>query len=366
MQNENKLAGLGLAIVAIAVAAWGVSTLRAPDLSVVAQEHDSGGARASSTVPTVTVRQRDAVSPRDIPQPTNSSASLFSFYASNDSRESVRINSVSVAVSSTPNAIINYRLMQEDGRQLGGVVGKAHADAGGSRYQVVTFSGFDFTLAPGASYAFAVNAQFNSLRRGAVSNTRHRLLIPPEWRPDGHATIVGTGLTTRLAANINGTATGNSFVIYAAVVSAGPNAGTPSGAAVPAAEQTVAIFDVWASTPRERVPTLSWVNLGFEGVVNETPRAVKVYYEEVGRRRVRIGSVTVPAGIMNSVSVSLGNRKIYATPARHGKLIVTFDSRGMAPGARVRTTLDPLIYSDTITRSIFVQGTPLAAGELVY
>lgn len=366
MQSENRLAGIGIAVVAIAVAAWGVATLRTPDLSIIAQEHDSGGARATSTAPTLTMSQRDTIVSKDIPRPTNSATTLFTFYVSNDARESVRVNSVSVAVSSTPSAIINYRLKDSDtDAQLGGMVGRAHADAGGSPYQVVTFTGFDFTVAPGARKTFAVTAQFNSIRRGAISNTKHRLLVPPEWRPDAHAAIVGSGLTTGLAANINGAAVGNSYVVYAAVISAGPNAGTPSGVAVPAAEQTIAVFDAWASTPRERVPALKNISLWFEGTRNASPRTVRVYYEERGRPRVRIGSFTAPAGLMNSVNMRV-SRKVFADAARHGQITVTFDSRDLAPGAHLRTTLNSLIYSDDITRSIPVAETPIQAGELIY
>lgn len=370
INKQNRLAGLGIAIVAVAVAVWGVATLRAPDLSSVAQEYDSGGGgMVTSTAPTLRISQgaEDRISSdyRSVHVPTNSTGTVFSFYVTNNSDERVRLDGISVAISSTPLAaelggaatIANFKLIHGfTGRQVGNTVGKPARDpAPGSRYGIIAFSNVNVELAAHSGISFFVRADIRSLRQGAVSGSQHRLLIPEGWMPRGIPAVTGVGVASSRGAITSGSAYGDTYTVYASVLRARLNAASPAGLAAGAAEQTVATFDLWRQDGGERLPIIKdFVVLDFASTIRNTrARNLRLYYEAPGRARRRIGSAVLPIGeIPRIVSVRIPQTKITARQDAPGRLTVTMDTTDAQAARTLTTTLQNLVWTDQVTRSI--------------
>lgn len=371
MENQNKLAGLGIAIVAAVVAVWGVSTLGGPDRAAYA-DHDSGGAHASSTAPIIEIRAGAApvaAATRRVHIPTaTANQELFSFVLANLSPEPVNVYSVSVAASSTPT-IVNFKLYRaSDGSRVGSVVGKPAPD-GASSYGIIAFTGLGVRLAASSTERFIMRADTRTLRQGAQSGSQHQFSIPERWFPRGFPPVVADGAISTLPALVRGSAPGDTYIVYAGVLRARLNAASPGGLASPASEQTVATFDLWRLDQGERLPILrDFVVLDFSStIVNTRERSVRLYYEESGRARRRLGSATLPVGPVRGVLVRIGQTKIGARSAAPARLIVTMDTTDATAARTLTTTLRTLVWTDQVTRVISdIMDLPLAARTLSY
>lgn len=384
MNDQNKLAGLGIAIVAVAVAVWGVATLRSPDLSSVAQEYDSGGGgMVTSTPPTLELRSTEpgAAPGRTIHITTNRPGlGIFAFDVVNRSDEPVRIQNVSVAISSTPLAaelggavtLANFKLIRGDtNTQVGTTVGKPVADpTPGSRFGLIAFTNVSVRIEAGATFRFLVRTDVRTLRQGAASGSQHRLLIPEGWMPRGVPAIAATGVSTSRAAILAGSAYGDTYTVYAGILRARLNAASPAGLAAGAAEQTIAIFDLWRTDEGERLPIMKdYALLNFSSTIRNTrERNLRLYYEAPGRARRRIGSAVLPVGeIPRTVSVRIGQIKITARQAAPGRLTVTMDTTDAGAGRTLTTTLQNIFWTDQVTRSITdVMDLPIIGRTLSY
>ena len=101
--------------------------------------------------------------------------------------------------------------------------------------------------------------------------------------------------------------------------------------------------------------------------MNTRERTVRVYFEDRGRRLLR-GSATIPPGaVPTSVSVPMRATKVFAFPGAPGRLIVTMDTRDAGAARTLTTTLQTLVWTDLVTRTISdVMDLPLVSNTLSY
>lgn len=318
----------------------------------------SAGVRiAQAAAPALTVRPDPAtVATQFIPVNTGA-ATLWSFVVDNPSPEPVRLNQVSVYVSSTPynanadwsgrtgasTTLYNFQLVNANsGARIAPIV--AAAASGPDRLAMVTFRFASSTIAASSSLRLAVKSNVHLVRDGATPGSLHQGIVDTL---EGATPITAVGLWSNRPALVSGSARGNLHWVYGSVVRLGRDATSPAGRKFPSANLPIAKFKIWRDARYERVPSIRrGAYLQFTSTVNNaSPRAVRLYKDVVSAASL-LGSVNIPGSMNRGVSIPIVNQEINNSLASPGTLIVTMDARDARPRNTVQAELQYLTWSD--------------------
>ena len=301
--------------------------------------------------------------------------SLISFQLANWSSEDIRVNALTVYVSSTPYfanttsspTLRNFKLLNaSSSAQYGASVYRA--SPGPDRFAHVDFTSLNLIIPRNRIVPLTVSTEVNGNVLLAYEASVHDGFFRQLFGQPSPLSAIG--VTSGQSATLTGGSQDARSIVYAGVLRMGPHPTTPVGLTTPSSEQIIAKYYIWRDQPYALAPSIGGT-AAFSFVSNQVlaaPRVLRLYRGSVNPLYL-LGSVTVSPGELGGRNISMEGVRPFAvntSPASPGTLMLTMDTTGAAPGSYLQANASYMEWTDTLTSRINIIDLPVAGGPLRY
>lgn len=365
--EHNKLAGIGIAIVAVVAVVWGVNALKQRTLVSTAQ----------ASPPAVRIQAGSNVN--EYWPISGLDKSLLAFTLINDGPENILVTGLTAYVTSSPPnanttstpALMYYKLRNASSSvQYGTTVWRASLGPT-PQYAQVSWRNISITVPSRGRVPLVIKNDVANVGSGQaryIVGTSHQALLVSS---DAilPVSIVARGAVGGVGATISGSVTGGTKTVSAGVLHAGVNPTSPSGLVILGNEQIIAKYSLWHEDRGLRLPSIGgWTMFSFAGNITiRAPRVLRVYRDSVTPANL-LGSVTLTNGLLQSQQpgLNLAAWTINGVQATPSVLIITMDTRDAVSGNWLSLRLVSLRWTDGFIQMLRPTELPLTANQLRY